>query len=243
MITGDVILDKIEALLNMTEENGCTEHEAANAAARVQRLVIKHNIDLTKLTMSREESESAFNVITMVEDFAAPHPGSWKWQLELASTIVDTLGCDLVYNRPMPKRGLDGCLYFVGNRGNCAASVRIFNFLIRQMIFLATNSKNEAKRNGENTAGYLPSYLVAMCHRVRERLRESHKETMAELGESATTTMLAVASKTSAYVAKKWPKLRSRSYASTTVSNSDAYNRGKRDASKVKLNQYEGITS
>jgi hypothetical protein len=52
------IVERLQALLNKTTENGCTEAEAQTAMEAAQRIAIKHNLDLAQVLSSSKDDKS-----------------------------------------------------------------------------------------------------------------------------------------------------------------------------------------
>lgn len=57
MNVSDDIVEKLQALLNKTTENGCTEAEAQAAMQAAQRLAIKHNLDLASVKVAGQTKD------------------------------------------------------------------------------------------------------------------------------------------------------------------------------------------
>ena len=55
----DAVFSRVQALLNMTVENGCTPNEAANAARAVEAILTKYNLEMRDVRMKDNSKPSA----------------------------------------------------------------------------------------------------------------------------------------------------------------------------------------
>lgn len=243
----DKVITQIEQLLRMTEENGCTEAEAQNAAARVQKLLLKHNLDMSAIQSSPQAPE----VESTTEEFAEPHRGAWKWQTHIGIQVAKNMSCKCLIEKPQRETahqwGSEGKLYFIGNPTNLKACVALHNFLIKQMIFLAMTAKTSANGSGGKT--FLNAYLTGMSHRVICRLREDFaqavKETVTESEQDGSgntmdkvrNTMMVLADKNDEYVTRVWGGTRGIPIGQSASQNREAYQQGYGDGSKVQIHK------
>ncbi len=140
------IIDKIKKLLALA--NSCNEHEAALAAAHVQRLLAAHNLAMADITAA-ERPDKADRVET---DVARTLP---KWIRHLSAGISSAFDCQAIHHPATGK------MTFIGIGADVQVAAYTFTYLDRTVRKLC--------------AGYLRQHAdIQTAGRQRELLRQSY---------------------------------------------------------------------
>jgi hypothetical protein len=140
------ITDKIKKLLALADS--CNEHEAALAAAHVQRLLAAHNLAMADITSS-EKPDKADRVET---DVARNLP---KWVRLLSAGVSSAFDCQAIHHPATGK------MTFIGVGADVQVCAYTFTYLDRTVRKLCS--------------GYLKRYAVAtIAGRQRELMRHSY---------------------------------------------------------------------
>jgi hypothetical protein len=140
------IIEKIKKLLALS--NSCNEHEAALAAAHVQRLLAAHNLAMADITAS-EKPDKADTVET---DVARTLP---KWIRHLSAGVSSAFDCQAIHHPATGK------MTFIGVGADVQVAAYTFTYLDRTVRKLC--------------AGYLKQHVgTAIIGQQRELLRQSY---------------------------------------------------------------------
>lgn len=179
------MLDLVDALLNMTVANGCTEAEASNAAGRASAMLMKHGMSMQDINLTRQVKTIEATVSHDFCDLAEVHKNSWYWQGTLAATIAKTCGCSVVLSGK-DERGQFTRLRFIGRPANIQVCVKLFDWLVLQFTVLAYENRDEAKKIAKEhkipgrraTIGkmWLENYLDGLVTRVCQRIVEEYEK-------------------------------------------------------------------
>lgn len=158
----DRLVGQIRALLDKTVDRGCTEAEAASAAAMVEKLVLRHAIDLDNLG----EPEST-RVTSLLEPVKSPWGVDKRWLTFMAGVVARLCLC-----RAMNHVGPRGGVLFVGYPDEVRAASELFRFLREQAV--ARCQWEWRQRGGMlGHSKFATSFLMGYASRVAERLQES----------------------------------------------------------------------
>lgn len=139
------ILEKIRKLLAMTTANGCSEHEAANAARMAARLMLEHGIEQERLGAKSENEEHKF----------AFSRGADQWQRMVAGGVAKKFGCAVYAD-------FDGVVFF--GRGEAPQGAgEVWTWLVHEMPRIALQQK--AWKHGD-----MQKYMLGMATTVCFRL-------------------------------------------------------------------------
>jgi len=140
------VIDKIKKLLALA--NSCNEHEAALAAAHVQRLLAAHNLAMADITAS-VRPEKADRVET---DVARSLP---KWIRHLSAGVSSAFDCQAIHHPATGK------MIFIGVGADVQVAAYTFTYLDRTVRKLC--------------AGYLKQHAAGpVAGKQRELLRHSY---------------------------------------------------------------------
>jgi hypothetical protein len=176
----DSLINKIRNLLKMTTSNGCTEAEAAAAAAKVQELMIAHNISISQVKVS-ERSEPAENV-----DRAAVRKGGKlvRWKIALLDGCAQANFCKC-YSRHYCG---DVEMIVVGKPTNRAACMEVFEYLEATIERLAARAIKQ-RPSYESARSYGNAFRYGAAERLRARLKESIRQA-SEKGAAGSTAIV-----------------------------------------------------
>ena len=153
-MTETKIIEKIQKLLNVTEENGASEAEALSAALHAQKLMAKYHIEITDL--NTEEARE-------MKSISHESGKGYKWRYVLANIIANNFCCKTyVLNR-------DSIVFF-GYEQDIKIAHEVFSFLFKTGNKLAVKYYNEYKKAGRNTSGVMNTYLTGFCAGIKEAL-------------------------------------------------------------------------
>lgn len=145
------ILEKVKKLLSMTEENGCTEAEAESSFEAAQRLLAKHNLDLSQV-----DGEPAPRKMVMKR---ATHKWNAAWRSLLADAVAKNFCCKYFYQGNL--------ITFFGYEDDVLVSVEVFNAAYKFIYKNATRVYNEAYKTGKPRKGLMHSYALGFIHGLR----------------------------------------------------------------------------
>lgn len=155
------VIEKIRKLLEMTEENGCSENEAMVAALKAQKLMAEYDIDLIDVksdskSMTEEIGEERVDT-TLKGNF------STKWKIQLASIIAANFRCK-VYTCGT------NTIVFYGHRSDAKIAGDVFKFLFMTGTKLGVKHYRQVKKEGKSTRGAATTYLLGFCDGIKEVL-------------------------------------------------------------------------
>lgn len=114
----DNIKEKIRKLLNLANNSGATEAEAANAMAMASALMLKYNIEIT--------DEPDLQVVGQSERYMKGYSESWHHSCSSAAAMLYSCK-NIIHNRG--ERGYS----FVGRLNNTQMAGETLNFIINQI--------------------------------------------------------------------------------------------------------------
>lgn len=205
MEANEKIMNKINALLEKTTENGCTPAEAAEAAAMVQKLLAKHHLELTE---QREVAEDVLGCVEIMKH---------EWEARLANVLAENGCCQVVLHRI----GGEKKLSFMGRETDLNAVLALydtFSDAIRKGI-----RKEQARCREEygTAAGAEKSYAYGFISAVDE-----------EMGRQCRALMLVTPQDVTDKMHELFPNLRTRKVRRVSL-NADSYGRGRIDGKQA----------
>ncbi len=236
------IIGKIEALLNKTAENGCTEAETAAAAAAAARLLLKHNLTMHDVLNARDEAEQTTHESCPMNQHG---PGAWKWQQRIAAGCARVTGCSMCYDKPRnsydfdhsarrwKQSTVDGVFYFTGTPSNIRVAIRLYRWILDQLDRCEEIARGVMRaRYGLIGRGWRQSFFTGAALRCNRRLIDEFDRQVAELG--ARNCMLALYDANEAYEKAQFGSLKIED-VKQCASNAEAYKRGQLAADKLDL--------
>lgn len=129
----DALLDKLSKLLRLAGHRNTNPHEAANAAAAAQRIMLEHKI-------SRAEVNLDDDAPMVVSDVKATSGGQRvvTWKLRLLNYVASNSFCRLTYN--------GGIMNVYGRRGDVDAVIYLYKYLEREIDRLAAGEGKQAQQ-------------------------------------------------------------------------------------------------
>lgn len=205
------VIDQIQSLLNMTEERGCTENEASNAANLVQKLLLKHNLEMSQVQASGDKGQKA-DVGHVDISMGRQRSTDYEWCLRLASAVAKACTCRFLWSKH------DQALTFVGSATDVKVATELYRFLADQIVilsvkatwgipdllpgqptktltaygvsFLGPKGWNWPTKRGTIDPNYRRSFVVGCTARVAARLEEQVAEARKELDLAGQVTAL-----------------------------------------------------
>lgn len=162
------IISKIQALFNVTVENGSSEQEAIAAALMAQKFIAKYNIQDNELFTTED-----YEVVEVVE--VASDPAYRKFKYTLATIIADNYRCRY-YIRSVGRKHK---MIFVGRTVDATAASLIFNKLYQATNDYANSQSTQYRGKGFGLYGnYFNSAAIAFLDGVKAELEKQSKELM-----------------------------------------------------------------
>lgn len=145
------IIDKVNKLLNVTEERGASEAEAITASLMAQKLMKKYNIEYADIGKSKNEE---------ICELEADTPNGHKWKYSFAASVAISYCCH-VYVCGNSK------LIFRGYKSDILIARRVFMYLYDTCVRLG---KQEQRKGNDFT-----SFCIGFTSGVSERLSSNCK--------------------------------------------------------------------
>lgn len=170
----EALLNRITALLDKTEENGCTVEEAASAAAKVQELLLKYNLDMAEIIRVKgQRSED----ITHKEGIPISiHKFTMKgWRIRLMDGIAQHNFCKMLYRRGQ------NTFILIGREVDVKVVEQLYHSVSNQLEDRCNKEAKEAELLGtiasnwpapNNTQTWKSSFFDAAVSAVWRKLRE-----------------------------------------------------------------------
>lgn len=228
------VVDKILALRRLSENKSATPAEAANAAARVQELMLKHQITEAALGPSEQSVEWDRNPL-----FSSRK--SCKWRTALAVGIAKVNAC-----RAMRAVRPDGSIHItvVGRASDIEVVRYLYAFLEREIDRLAKEYLKSNDRPPGSGMLIGESYRIGCVVRIIARLEEQKAAVVAEAREAGHTVALVRVDErdlaVEAWVSKNAPKKHENK---TTWVDQHSWSAGTRGADSIALNSAIGVQS
>lgn len=183
------VLDKIAALLNMTEENGCSVAESAGAAKQAQLLMSKHRLEMADISSSEEGG------VEYSEDPLFQGKRKITWKNRLAMVIAEVNGCQAITYRMV--QGV--ALRLVGSQSDIEIVRYLFSHIEREVERLVAEERKpkvididdgivgEVALRGKTA---MNSFRLGVVKTIGDRLHEARKEIREEAQHSTALVKL-----------------------------------------------------
>lgn len=224
------IATRIQALLNKTVNNGCSEEEAMTAAEMVGKLMKEYDLSMTEIEF-KDENFITHEILT--ESRVASHIHT------LLSAIAYFTDTKVWFSRN------DVIKYsFFGSEKDTQIADYIYHLISNTIkVEIEKYKKTTAyKSSSINGKTKTTSFAVGMVSRLDTRLRDMKNNVVVE---SSDCTAIVPINKT-AIVTEQFAKLNMRlktSKASRTVNSNDAYNSGQAAGDKVNITSGLGASN
>ena len=164
-MTREDVIAKIQALFNITEQNGSSKSEAIAAALMAQKFISKYNIQEDEL-FSMEDYEIAE---------IASDPVFRKFKYTLAQIVANNYRCRYYITAV----GRKHCIVFVGRTVDATAAALIFNKLYEAVNDYANSESKVYRGKGRGLYGnYFNSAAIAYMDGIKAELEKQSKELM-----------------------------------------------------------------
>lgn len=222
------ILSKVQKLLNMTQANGASIHEAETAAAAAQRLMTQHRISVADLGADTSEVIHNKNFL-----YAGERVVSWKsW---LGVVLCEVNGCKMYIDHS--RGGIQ--FQVIGRDSDIQIVTYFFNYLVNEIERLCKIEKAKHRGSGKT---WTNSFKMGATNSIASRLKQADKEVRAAAVSASSTALVKVDMKDAevAAWAEKNLKLRQSSAQANIKLNTSAYNSGAEAGNKIQLNKGMG---
>lgn len=155
------IIEKIRKLLEMTEENGCSEAEAMTAALMAQKMMAKYDIDI--VDVKSDVKNMTEEIGEMVVDTTLKGNFSTKWKIQLAGIIATNFRCKVYM------QGANFVIFY-GHKSDAKIAGDVFKFLFMTGTKLGVKHYKQVKKEGKPTRGAATTYLLGFCDGIKEVL-------------------------------------------------------------------------
>jgi hypothetical protein len=204
------VLNQIQQMLNRTTERGCTEHEAQEAANKVQELLLKHNIEMSQIPATSDKGKPDVGHVDI--PMASKKVQVFEWCLRLAGAVSGACTCEYLWQRQ------NQSLTFVGGATDVKVATELYQFLAEQIQVLSVRRtwnipdllpgqpSKTLKAYGLEFPGpksfqwpttkgsidptFRRAFLIGCTARVAARLEEQTRETRGALDFSGQVTAL-----------------------------------------------------
>lgn len=228
------IVAKIKALLAKTQSNGCTEAEAASAAAMAAKMMTEYDVSMDTVEAVEQDRYGARK-----RQFAggSGRRTSYHEVNNLVSAIAKYFDCRVWIDS-------HGCLVFFGS----ADETEMAHEMVKMMrVAMETEWKNNRDLVSNQSPGIhgralRASFMHGMTRRLNERFAELRAERTAIANQRATGNQLIVLkgqliqTKYNQYARDNNLRLKTRT-STRTISNSYAFDAGKLSGNKININQ------
>ena len=171
------IIDKINALLAKTPENGCTEAEASMAFKKAQSLMMQYTIEQGELGLTKE---------TCVKG-ETPRAG---YAAAVANALADTNNCKVWMN------SRSDTLYFFGLKSDVDMCIYFYQYTCTAINEETTRYQKSAEYKQLTTWQHgrtvSDSFRKGMSARIAKDIRETHQSQQAEYAAQGGTALVLV---------------------------------------------------
>jgi len=168
----DEIKERIAKLLEHKEsaEKLGNEDEAAAYAAEVQRRLEKYKLSAASIEMTSDEIEVEKEAFVPQHHNVEPYQHRCKWQERIAGSIARAYYCEILVMTGT------NALTFIGEESDRKCAMYVHAKLVRTCKRLGRNAYNWARRNDENTSGFLSAFYRSFSRTIASRARELRRE-------------------------------------------------------------------
>lgn len=266
--TLEQITEKIQILLRQTTDRGATEAEAASAAAAVQRLLTKYNLDLQEIGSGENEKKGSPQVVHEEVYMGAGNTGTYFWCLNLANAVAEACYCRYLYYRHTRR------VVFVGRLADTVVARELYGFLVQQIKqyyyqelwgvpeikpkeptkIIKINKDNmvlvpkywsmdqAVRRPMGQGHKFRQSFFLGAVQKLSERLKASRQEDTKEYGQGVVALVACRDAENDSYIQKTWGRLRSKTNKSNVRLSPEAYHLGQKAGGKMDITAKRSLT-
>lgn len=161
-MSNEKIIDRIKKLIALSTSSN--ENEAAEAAAKAQKLLAEHNLEIDEVMRSGKK-----NFVTMKTDVI----DVYAYLRGLGMAVAASHFCEYYYST-VPTLSRKGNAYkrekhcFVGLEHNAVVALAMFEYL-QQTVFRLAREESK-KKHGKLNWSYITGFQNGACYRLSQRL-------------------------------------------------------------------------
>lgn len=208
-MTKESIIEKVQKLLDLqkgAEAIGSLE-EAANAAEKVQRLLLKHNLEMSEVSAHDPDKEQKMGRARYEEIYAKKNEGQWIYRLY--SVLAKHNFCYVIMTNfyHLEQKKMNKFINLIGTKEN----VQVVRFLADQLELRLRDLEVKAWHNreiwmGEKRNAFRRAYLMGACTGINAQLQYA-KDKMMEESKKVHALVLANDLKLEEAISHFFPKL------------------------------------
>jgi hypothetical protein len=145
-------------------------NEAAECAARIMELCLKHKIQMTDV--EREAVKEANPIGRMVYQYEGTEEyrarSKQAWEVTLVNAVARAHDCRALIG--------NGYLVFVGREPDVAVATQVFRILRKEVTEACTYGYRQARRQGLKTRGFIASFFTAATMTIQYRYQNMRNE-------------------------------------------------------------------
>jgi len=216
------IANRIQALLNKTVDNGCSEEEAMAAAEMVGKLMKEYDLSMTEIEF---KDENFITHIIATESRIAAHIHT------LVSAIAYFTDTKVWFNR-----GAVIEYSFFGSEKDTQIADYIYHLICNAIKSEIAKYKKSStyKASSINGKTKTTSFAIGMVNRLDARLRDMKNNVVVEMSDCTAIVPINKMAIVTEQFAKLNMRLRTQK-SKRTIGSHDAYNSGKAAADKVNI--------
>jgi hypothetical protein len=223
------LLTKIAALLQKTEENGCTEGEALAAGSKAQELMDKYGLSLSDLKAASPADACGVNEIV----FAGKRKSH---EVQFTCMAIAEFTGTKVWASDHDGQGWR--MKFFGLHNDVSIATYLFQTFKAAMDYEWTHYwSTQGALHSENVRNVRKNFMLGMAHRLNDRLRAEHKKAETAGNDCKAIVVVKEALVAQAFKEKFSFRLRSRTSRHCLQSNGKAYQAGESAGSRVSFNK------
>lgn len=141
------ILSIIEKLFRKTTDNGCTEEEAAAAAAHAQRLLARHGLTMEEAEAMRDLDKNKDEIDKLIVDYEIK---PWAWQLQ--AVIAKNFRCRALFRGSRS----NARAIFLGHKNDAEIARKVFEELyVVGEVLTGKEYRRYVKEHGGKQSGWM----------------------------------------------------------------------------------------
>jgi len=164
MSVSDDVVQRIQKMMNMTVENGCTPAEAAHAAAKVQELMQKHSLSMFDV------EKKTYDEAILIEELETGKAVVPEWMGTLAVAVAPD--CKVIWWR---HGGPTKYLRFIGYKTDAQVASYMYDTLSRALLAEADKQGRHALRTGGRLMKYKADFMQYAALAIYKRTRKEQE--------------------------------------------------------------------
>ncbi len=187
------VVSKIAALLNKTTDQGCSEEEAASAAAMAQKLLFKYKLEMADIeSAGGEKTESVGQ--SDFEYKTKAHDGDWKLQFLFELSRYN-------FCKTIARQGW-GNPFIIGKSAEVEVVKALHSWISEQLETICKDRIKEGYNGPDRIPTFRRSFFTSAVYTISRRLREQQRE-MKEESEKGNTLIVVTGTELREYIERK----------------------------------------